>query len=551
MTAQLFQTELANLIQESKRKNSDVKHAAEQSLTELRALPLTSEAQLTADLLRKPHFGKPFILACKTRHQKLITIGVTCIQRLVAIHALPHDKLRDVLDGLSQTATLGLDAQLRVLQTLPSLFQYYSDDLNGDLLAATFELCSSLQSSKTAAVSNTASATIQQLVVSVFEKIARFDGTGRKSSVKNITINGQKATVTSVSYDGLRILQDFCNFLEDGETEFVNVKTLPKPFVLELLTSILTDNAQLIVHHPEQAQVLESRLMPLAIKFVSDWNSFPIMIRAARLLSLLLKDYMSVFPDHCESALDLLIRQLDPDHAVPWKRVVSMEIFRNLYSKPKLVRQMFYLFDEQEGHRNIMRDHMACMVRLASEKPSVIGVGHQSTLPTGPVSARDAMDETVTLETGVAGVIGSGTGQMSACGVSTQFSLVRSPFLDMLDKQDAPPFPETYIYSLVLNCIGAFADSLAKFILPMTIPDMKNKKRLKEKQCGGYDESNEAQKAYENARVPLNPLDLESHPQIQEIHTCAFIIEECWPAVLATCSTFLHAALDNEFYHNL
>lgn len=66
--------------------------------------------------------------------------------------------------------------QLRVLQTLPSLFQYYSDDLNGDLLATTFGLSSTLQSSKTAAVSNTASATMQQLVVSVFEKIARYDG---------------------------------------------------------------------------------------------------------------------------------------------------------------------------------------------------------------------------------------------------------------------------------------------------------------------------------------------------------------------------------------
>ncbi|KAI5304330.1 hypothetical protein KEM56_006615, partial [Ascosphaera pollenicola] len=453
MTAQIFQTELANLIQESKRKNSEVKHAAEQSLAELKALPLTSEAQLTADLLRKPHFGKPFILACKARHPKLVTIGVTCIQRLVAIHALPHDKLRDVLDGLSETVNLGLDVQLRVLQTLPSLFQYYSDDLDGDLLAATFGLCSSLQNSKTAAVSNTASATMQQLVVSIFEKIARYDGlhppdarigmlpkltpanadNNRKSPVKSISLNGQKTTVTHASYDGLRvsfphplstrfdtypllqILQDLCYLLEDGRTEFITVKSLPKQFVLELLESILTDNAQLFISHPEQGQVLQARLMPLIIRFVAGANGFALTIRATRVLLLLLKDYMSIFPDDCGKALDLLINQLDSE-ATPWRRALSMEVFRSLYSEPRIVRQIFHLFDEQQGRKNIMRDHMACMVRLASEKPSVIGIGHQSTLPTGPVSARDAMDEAVTLETGVAGVIGSGTGQMSACG---------------------------------------------------------------------------------------------------------------------------------------
>jgi hypothetical protein len=70
----------------------------------------------------------------------------------------------------------GLDVQLKILQTLPSLFQIYADDLNGELLGSTLEICATLQSSKTAAVGNTAAATLQQLVVSVFEKVSREDG---------------------------------------------------------------------------------------------------------------------------------------------------------------------------------------------------------------------------------------------------------------------------------------------------------------------------------------------------------------------------------------
>jgi hypothetical protein len=66
--------------------------------------------------------------------------------------------------------------QLKVLQTLPSLFQHYADDLNGDLLGSTLEICAALQNTKTAAVSNTAAATLQQLVVSVFEKVSSAGG---------------------------------------------------------------------------------------------------------------------------------------------------------------------------------------------------------------------------------------------------------------------------------------------------------------------------------------------------------------------------------------
>lgn len=65
---------------------------------------------------------------------------------------------------------------LKVLQTLPSLFQRYADYLNGALLASTLEVCATLQNSKTVAVSSTAAATLQQLVVSVFERLSREDG---------------------------------------------------------------------------------------------------------------------------------------------------------------------------------------------------------------------------------------------------------------------------------------------------------------------------------------------------------------------------------------
>lgn len=67
--------------------------------------------------------------------------------------------------------------QLKLLQTLPSLLQNYSDALQGNLLEHTLDICGVLQASKTAAVAGTATATLQQLIVSVFEKVTSEDGT--------------------------------------------------------------------------------------------------------------------------------------------------------------------------------------------------------------------------------------------------------------------------------------------------------------------------------------------------------------------------------------
>lgn len=54
MTTQLLSTELANLIQESKRKHNDLRQAAEKSLEELRSIRAANEAQLAAGTIIQP-----------------------------------------------------------------------------------------------------------------------------------------------------------------------------------------------------------------------------------------------------------------------------------------------------------------------------------------------------------------------------------------------------------------------------------------------------------------------------------------------------------------
>lgn len=326
--------------------------------------------------------------------------------------------------------------------------------------------------------------------------------------------------------------------------------------MLELIESILVNNGDIFIRYPEHTQLLEKKLAPLIIRYFSEKQPFSITVRVSRILLLIIKGYVSFLNSQCELALGLLVRFLEPDSSMPWKRVICMEVFRSLYSDFRLILAIYDLYDQQEGRNNIIRDHMAYLVRLSSEKPSAIGLSQQSTLPSAPVAARDSLGEQVALEAaGVAGVIGSSSSStLSACGVSAQWSLPRSPYLEVLDKAEPPVLPETYIYSLTLSCIGVFSESLAKFVLPLTVPDSKTRRKnrdVSEKENTGMPQLKVTIRPSKKYIESVNPLEIESHPQKSGIKTVAAIIEECWPAVLATCSTFLYAALDNEFYHNL
>ncbi|EPS33574.1 hypothetical protein POX_a01431 [Penicillium oxalicum] len=569
MSSQFLQAELTSLIQDSRRKHADLRAAAEQSLNELKALPSTSEAQISADLIRKSKFVDPFIIACHTRQTKLAGTGVICLQRLIASHSLPPHRLRDVLAGLKDTTTLGLDIQLKILQSLPSLLQFYSPELSGDLLANTLDICANLQASKTPAVSSTAAATFQQLVVSVFERVSNEDKLPKEGkSFVDVKVDGRSVEVASFAYDALKVLDDLCRLIDGEEVQFLSARTLSTTFILELIENIVLSSGRLFVGHLELSQVLRVRLMPLTVRYLSERHSFSETVRVARILLLLLKRHMSLLVAECEMAFGLLTHLLEPDGNAPWKRVLCMEVFKGLYTEPGVVRLIYSLYDADEKRKNVLGDHMASLVRLSSEKPSLIGVSNQSTIPLRADHARSMTEDQIALETGgVAGVIGS-TGPSSDTqvpGISSQWSVIRTPYIDLLDKSDPPLPPETYIYSLVLNCISSFAEGLAKFILPLTVPDMRSKKKSRMMNPDQGPDSTRSSQDLQSpgavraqaalpmrkSSVPVNPLELHSHVQYSAIRTCSGIIESCWPAVLAACSTFLHASLDDEFYHNL
>ncbi|KAG5971588.1 hypothetical protein E4U55_001159 [Claviceps digitariae] len=347
---------------------------------------------------------------------------------------------------------------------------------------------------------------------------------------------------------------------ENQRPEFLRFSNLPQTFGLELIESVITNHASVFTTHPEQAQILRDRAVPLIIAALKGKSSFATTVRLVRILYTMLRRHIDILPNECEDALDILVHLLDQDSAL-WKRALCMEVFRSLFGDFSLIRKIFSLYGAQKHEKNIIKTITATFVRLSTEKPAVIGLGHQSTVPTTNSSNTSGTStDQIILEAGMGGII-SGTlaSETPNTGISMQWSSIRVPCIDQLDKTDPPSIPESYVYSLILSCLSFLSDGLAKFILPLTVPTESRNRRKASKNEGrdspapGGTKHGERDRAtsFKKNPVPANPLHMEDHPLHKDVKICATLVDECWPAILATFSTFLYAALDSDYYHGL
>ncbi len=424
--------------------------------------------------------------------------------------------------------------QLKILQALPFFLQNYGDDIQGELLASVVNICTTLQASKNGIVNNTAAATLQQLVVTVFDKVVAEDKQTQEIPTVGYTCEDDgHLPLKPAAYDAYRIFNDLCLLTESRRPLFLTVTAIPQTFGLELVESVLSNHAAMFLIHPEQANVLRSRLMPFIIQSMSPKLNFAATVRVGRILYTLLRHHISILASESEVALGLLTHILDNDNTL-WRRALCMEVFRGIFSDAALIRKIYSLYDSRPSGKKVLGDLVAAFVRLSSEKPSVIGLGSQSTVPSAnPYTNEDDGANQTMVEAGGLGIISSpASNREYNAGISVEWSSMRVPCIDQLDKADAPSIPESYIYGLTLTCINSFSEGLAKFILPLTMPEHSKRRNGK-------------------SSVPLNPLDNKEHPMYEEVKICEQIVDSCWPAIMATCSTFLSACLGAEYFHGL
>jgi hypothetical protein len=342
----------------------------------------------------------------------------------------------------------------------------------------------------------------------------------------------------------------------------MRLSAIPPASILELIESILSNHGAIMTDHVEQVHIVRTLLMPLIIRSLSDRLSFPVTVRIVRILNLVIRNHLEILPSECEIALGLLNHMLDPEASQLWKRALCLEFFRGIYADPRLLLSIYSLFDATQGKKTIFGDNLASFVRLAIEKPALIGLGQQSSAPT---HLGDTSDQAVAEAGAIAGVIGGSVADTSnptrPHGISSQWSSLKTACIEHLDKSEPPSLPDTYVYSLVLTCITNISESLAKFVLPLTVHH-ENRSRKKKTEESAEPDARVASpesgirrlsrtQSFRKKTVPVNPLDLTDHVAYPFIQTSSTLVTECWPAVLATCSTFLNASLDTEYYRAL
>ena len=553
MTSAFLQSELTSLVADSKKRSTDVRAAAEKSLADLKSIVVTSEVQLAADLFRSSHFIDPFVLACQTRHAKLTNSATACLQRLVASRAVPNERLEDVINGFRDAMNASYDTQLKILQTLPALLQLYASEVRGQLLARILEICVNLESSKTNLVSSSARATFEQLVDSVFER-ARVETQSDKAHAKK----SSTASLSNAADDASRIFEDLCSILNGSEPTYLHVDISSSLFLLDTIEKILDGNAPYIRSKPYLIEACRAQLLPGLAALLREKDDFHQIAQSLRICHVILSKLPQLLDD-MQDVFGIVLRFLDRDSSM-WKRVLALEFFQQLCSNFGLIMRSF---DTTQNHNEVfVVKLMATIVRIAAEDPTLIGLGRQSTVPVH--SGRDAReDEMASIE--AQGIGGGGLASVSsadagATGISVDFSTIEKRLLEDDESATIPLFPKTYLYALILECISSFCEGLSKFIMPLSVSSkyLESSERAVEEEgeAGAMDQVVPAKvprrstPGYKYQRL-ANPLKMSGLPQLQQVRACSTMIDSCWPAILATCSTFLNAALDSHFYHVL
>ena len=557
MTASILQTELTNLIQDAKKRFPDVRNAAEASLGQIRALKITSESQLAGDLLRKADFIDPFLKACYTQTPKLILSGVISIQRLSTSRAINSERLKDVLLAFRAALASTSDVQLRVLQTFPSLAHLRDEDGNDEHLRAMLEICGSLQNSKTSVIASTATATFQQLVTTVFD---RADAELQASSPGDEKASDRSRSPVEVS-TAVSLFGDLCKLVGDNEPEFIKVSRMQTAFLLEMIENLLYNYQVLFLSDERLAQTCINSLLPACISLFTAKSSFNVATRSLRIFASLLRRQPEQIHDGFQTALSSIVSVLENNGHPAWKRALCMEYFRAVLSDPLLFIRIYSASDLSQcaSQAGLLARLTSLFVRVAAEDPILIGLGRHSTAPARPDHASKPNNELLLDSSGLGGVVGGvASASTETTGLSVEWSTLQMPLIEQAERGAAPEVPTTYLYALVLETIVGMADSLSKLIMPLSVPAKGKRLRktipeddqVQSPEAGTDADATTSRPSNKHHRFQ-NPLRLKDHSLHESVTAYAEFVKTCWPALLATCSTFLSSALDSIYYHGL
>ncbi|EFP90450.2 uncharacterized protein PGTG_16037 [Puccinia graminis f. sp. tritici CRL 75-36-700-3] len=577
----LLASDFQALASETKRKHADIKEAADKALALIRTSPdqILTTLRNTAVPIPGPadDIFRPISMACATKNAKVVVIALGSLQRLIAMDAVPSCKIPQIVNLLSTVLPLGVEIQLRILQTLPSLFTKCAQYLHGGLLADALLLCFRLQDSRIGVVSSTAAATLRQLVMVVFEGVAGEDKAvkyppGSNSEpdptrtetdfvvaippFESIHLSGEtertearQVALRPSAKDAYLVFEDLCLLVNGDSPTLLKLQSLPKTFGLELIESVMTGHGNLFQQHPELIFVLRAQLCPLLIRALSEKPTFPLTLRLMRVAFLLLKQFSDDLLVEAEIFLSLIIKTISIDHSegqaepVPiWLRVLALEIFRGLCVDFDLLLKIYERYDMRRPDQTsgLFTSLMGTFNRLASEKPALLGINQD--IATGTSSYHIGTTANPGVQGMIDGVVGIATQAAAPLvgaqqgGLSLATAAMKLQCIDQLDKAEAPVIPETYVYLLALQCICNVAEGFAGFAL------VQHEEFRHSRPNNASDDTPPP-----SSILPID--ELKAGPNKERLKMTKSMADASWPALLASLNFFVSTNLDEGLFN--
>lgn len=428
MSIVFLKAELETLASLAKKRNVDLQQAIEESL---RIADLVGEDADLAKLRDFPNFVTPFFMACSAANAKSCASALQCLQTMAIASAIAPERLSDLLKSLLEAAQLGIGIQLKILQLLPMLLQSYAAEINGNLVVELLTVCAELQgTNKLGVVHNTAYATLQQLITTLFDRIGKLHG-----DQVTVEVCGSSYTVDSFVRDCVLILDDLCDVAEGGSPKFCKFGTLPLSFTLEFLELTLTNHALVFHNYEVFSVILRQRISQLLIRLFKETPEFSISLRTVRIFYLLIRRHLKIISAEAEILISLLTKTISAENPT-WKRVLCLEVFQGVFLEIPLVYQIYELYDAQQrlGLENLLQ-----------------------TLSSALASGQLMLNT-----------------DANAQELSKQATM-RVPCIDLLDKAEPPRVPPLYLDYLTLVCATSLADGLNRLAVRRTDEDDEHK----------------------------------------------------------------------------
>ncbi|KAJ3325884.1 hypothetical protein HDV06_002269 [Boothiomyces sp. JEL0866] len=443
MLATFLQNELMLLSTESKKKNPEIKDAAERLLYLIRTY---KEGNLNPDLelSKTEETLTPLLLSFDTKNPKLITISVGCFQKLISHNAIPPTSIGVILKSLSNIMGTSQDLQLKILQTILPLVTNYTQ-IHDELLGQALLLCFHLHDSKNTIVGNTASATFRQLVLHTFEKLYSQSNnvTPGSNELQDITESSKPINNALKLYenDAFVLFQDLCMLINGEPGSFLKVNSIQKAMGLEIIESIISTCPKLFTIYPDLLSLVKDKVCPLIVKLFSEKAEFPLTVRLIRVIKSMVKHFSPIIPMPCEIFLTMFGRILGADNYPAWQRILVLECYKVMFHEPGLQRSLFETFDKNQHCANIYSD-------IVNGVSSVMFGAKDYMLYYSPPEKGDP----------------SGA---DAFFLSSVKDNVKMLCLDQLDKPEPPSFPDAYPLYLSYCILISIVDCQHDYIIPI------------------------------------------------------------------------------------